>query len=251
MANTIVLQSHTQPLPAGWMLRCIKTVEQWASDNHFDYQFYDDSIFEFIHPDLRQKLRQKTVIASDLARLYLLKHYLEKNYDTVIWCDADFLIFRPERFKPIDQSYALGREVWIQHAKPGGRPVSHIKVHNAYLMFRKNNAFLDFYIDTAERLLTMNRGSMPPQFIGPKLLTAIHNVAQCPVAESAAMFSPLVIKDIIFGSKTALSLFQQKSRYSIDAANLCASLYVRNKISDDQMDICIDLLLTKNTRLID
>lgn len=251
MANTIVLQSHTQPLPAGWIQRCIKTVNQWAIDNHFDYKFYDDAIFEFIRPCLRQKLSQKKVIASDIARLYLLKHYLEKNYETVIWCDADFLIFRPDRFKPIDESYALGREVWIQLAKSGSRPVSHVKVHNAYLMFRNNNSFLDFYIETAERLLTMNTGSMPPQYIGPKLLTALHNVIQCPVAESAAMFSPLVIKDIIYGSKTALPLFQKKSRYPIDAANLCASLYVRNKISDDQMNICIDLLLTKNTRLFD
>jgi hypothetical protein len=64
---------------------------------------------------------------------------------------------------------------------------AYVKVRNAFLMFRKGNHFLDFYTATAQRLLRLNQGSMPPQFIGPKLLTALHNVAICPVMETAGM----------------------------------------------------------------
>ena len=107
------------------------------------------------------------------------------------------------------------------------------------MMFRKNNTFLDFYTDTAERLLTLNTGNVPAQFIGPKLLTAIHNVAQCYVLETAGMLSPAVIKDIARGGGEALTLFKNNSKQKIAAANLCSSLFARNEVSQLEMTQCI------------
>ena len=98
------------------------------------------------------------------------------------------------------------------------------RVHNAFLMFRRGNHFLDFYADSAERLLRLNEGGMPPQYIGPKLLTALHNIVRCPVMESAGMLSPAVLQDLAAGSGKALDLFRRESPARVYAANLSASL---------------------------
>lgn len=242
MSKTLVLQSHTHPLPAQWIASCLESVKAWADLNAFDYVYLGDELFDYVPAKILEKTQSQRVIATDLARLRALQFYLKEGYETVIWCDADFLIFSPSNFKLIPEKYAVGREVWIQHStqKPN-KLTAHVKVHNAFMMYRQGNALLDFYADTAERLLTLNQGPMPPQFIGPKLLTAIHNVAQCHVQENAGMLSPLVIKDITNSGGPALKLFQQKSPRPIHAANLCSSL----RSDDVNIDACVDLLLSK------
>lgn len=248
MNPTIVLQSHTQPLPHTWLATCINSVKSWSELNKFDYRFIDDELFDYVPEKLLQKTETQRVIATDLARLKALQLYLAQGYKCVIWCDADFLIFAPNDFNLADESYAVGREVWIQtDDKNAQKLTAHTKVHNAYLLFRQGNSFLDFYADTAEKLLRLNQGPMPPQFIGPKLLTAIHNVAQCPVQETAGMLSPPVIEDIAIQGGPALRLFQQRSPQPIAAANLCSSLYGQGKVSAKQIDQCITALLNKSS----
>lgn len=242
MANTIVLQSHRQPLPASWIETCTNSVMAWAKHNGFAYQFLGDELFEYVSAPLQDKTRTQPVIATDLARLKALQGLLQLGFESVIWCDADFLIFNPEQFILPNETFAIGREVWIQ-ADKRRKLSAHIKVHNAFLMFRQGNSFLNFYAEAAERLLTQNDGSMPPQFIGPKLLTAIHNVVQCPVMESAGMLSPLVSIDIANGGGNALDLFKQKSTHSITAANLCGSLISNGELNDEVISNCAKNLL--------
>ncbi len=115
-------------------------------------------------------------------------------------------------------------------------------MHNALLLFRQGNPFLDFYIDTAQRLLQQHRGGMPPQFIGPKLLTALHNVVQLPVLESIGMFSPMVVADLLRGGGPALELLQQHSPQPLAAANLCTSSCERGECSSQQMAQVIEVL---------
>ncbi len=216
------------------------SVKHWAELNQFNYQYIGDELFNYIPELLFKKTQAQRVIATDLARLKLLQSKLKDNYQTVIWCDADFLIFSPENFNLPQDSYSLGREVWMQYDKHNpNRLIAKTKVHNAFMMFRKNNNFLDFYTETAERLLTLNSGNIPPQFIGPKLLSAIHNIAQCYVLETAGMLSPTVIKDIANKGGEALTLFQNKSSETIAAANLCNSLFERNEINQQEMEQCI------------
>jgi len=242
MSKTLVLQSHRQPLPVNWINYCVDSVKNWAESNEFDYLFIGDELFDYVSDQILEKPKKQRVIATDLARLLALKSYLAKGYETVIWCDADFLIFSPEKFHILDENYAVGREVWVQDDNKSKKITAHIKVHNAFMMFRKTNSFLEFYIDTAERLLLRNNGGMPPQFIGPKLLTAIHNVVQCPVLESAGMLSPRVIRDIADGHGPALELFRKKSLQPIYAANLCNSLYESGAYSASTVEKCIDVL---------
>lgn len=241
--RTLVLQSHRQPLPTSWISSCIDSVKVWAETNRYEYQFLGDEFFDYVPTALLEKTKSQLVIATDLARLKALQDFLKRGYDVVVWCDADFLIFSPNKFTLPNESYAVGREVWIQaDDKNSKKLTARIKVHNAFMMFRKGNSFLDFYTDAAERLLIQNEGVMPPQFIGPKLLTAIHNVVQCPVLETAGMLSTLVIKDIANGKGKALELFQQKSSQAIAAVNLCGSLFEKGELNVEEVDKCIDVL---------
>ena len=243
MPDTLVLQSHRQPLPLSWLQPCLDSVLYWAELNHFDYQFIGDELFYSMPAELLEKTYHQRVVATDLARLYALQNGLRQGYQTVIWCDADFLIFNPALYVLPKNDFALDREVWV-HQDSVNRLKTYSKVHNAIMMFRQGNSILDFYADAAERLLRLNAGPMPPQFIGPKLLTALHNTVICSVLESAGMLSPLEIKDLLLGGGAALDLFRQKSTQAIYAANLSASLVERELIDDSQMMRLIELLRT-------
>jgi len=209
--------------------------------NGHEYRFMGDELFACLPAPVIERTRRQKVIATDLARLLVLQQALNSGHETVIWMDADFLIFDPPKFSMPDESCAVGREVWVQKDRQG-KLKSFKKIHNAFLMFRKGNSFLDFYTDTAQRLLARNQGAMPPQFIGPKLLTALHNVANLPVLETAGMLSPLVVKDILAGGGPALDLFTLQSPQPVAAANLCISSCDRKEVSGEEMESLIDTL---------
>lgn len=200
-----------------------------------------DEIFESLDAELIEKTETQKVIASDLARLKAIQQALAEGYQRVIWCDADFLIFNPQQFILPETSFALGREVWVQKDN-NSRLRAYIKVHNAFMMFCQGNHFLDYYTASAEQLLRANQGRMPPQFIGPKLLTALHNMVSCPVMEAAGMFSPLVIRDILKGDGHALKLFKQKSTSFPAGVNLCSSVTASEGFSDAEMQCLIEKL---------
>ena len=243
-SDTLVLQSHRLPLPYAWLEPCIDSVKSWCELKAYEHHFLDDELFSLVPTELLDRFAAQKVIATDLARLLWLQHYLQQGYETVIWCDADFLIFRPQDFKLSDDAYAVGREVWVQY-DGNGKLRTYTKVHNAFMMFRQDNTFLDFYIETAMRLLTLNTGTVPPQFIGPKLLTALHNIARFPVMESAGMFSPLVMKDILQGGGDALDLFKRQSPAPVTAANLSGSVAQAEGLSEADMQNLITRLLNE------
>ncbi len=243
MNDTLVIQSHRSPLPYAWLSACIESVKEWSGLNDFGYRFLGDELFQSVPVKIMEKTQNQAVIATDLARLLVIKQALNEGVKCVVWVDADFLIFKPKIFNLPDSAYAIGREVWIQ-VNAENKLQAYVKVHNAFLMFRRENSFLDFYIETATELLLKNSGRMPPQFIGPKLLTALHNVVQLTVLESAGMLSPLVIKDIISGKGKALDLFKQKSPAAIAGANLCCSSIESQQLIEGEMDVLISSLLS-------
>lgn len=243
--GTLVIQSHRVPLPCEWIEHCLSSVRHWCEKNQFQYRFLDNELFDFIDEDLYKKLKGQPVISADLARLKILQDALGKGYQTVVWLDADFLIFDPENFQLPDDPYAVGREVWVQYDKQKDLKV-YKKVHNAFLMFRQENSFLPFYTESAERLLRKNQAGMPPQFIGPKLLTALHNIAQLPVMELAGMLSPLVIRNIVTGEGQALRLFVKHSSVAIAGANLCISSCASEQVSAEEMERLITILSDRN-----
>jgi len=247
MSATLVIQSHRHPLPFDWLSICIDSVSGWATTNGFDYHYYGDEMFDLVDPSIRQKLDHRPVILSDLARLKALQQGLTNGYQTVIWCDADFLIFKPQDFVLPQSKFALGRELWVQQSDSGKLRL-YCKLHNAFMLFRRDNHFLDFYADAAESLINRNQGRMPPQFIGPKLLTALHNIVACPVMEQAGMLSPLVIRDLLAGGGDALDLFLSHCETLPCGANLSSSLTSAEGFSEDQMEQLIQLLLRHHLR---
>jgi hypothetical protein len=207
-------------------------------------------MFDYVPGELRDKVRQHRVIATDIARLEVLAEVLGQGYETVAWFDADFMIFDPDNFDLPATPYAVGREVWVQAGSNGKKKV-YRKVHNAFLMFRRGNSFIDFYRETAARMLSLNTGSMPPQFIGPKLLTAIHNAVQLPVYEKAGMLSPGVIMDLLSGRGSSLDLFNARSSEVPAGANLCSSSCERQEVTPQQMSQLADILRQHGGRLFD
>lgn len=240
MARTLVIQSQAEPLPQAWMRQCLDSVRDWARGAGFEYRFVDDALFDFVDADLRDSIRDHKVIASDLARLRWAQQALEQGNQCVVWCDADFLIFDAPKFELPADDCAVGREIWVQRDGEGLRVYP--KVHNAFLMFRRGNALLDFYADTAARLLRLNRGNVPPQFIGPKLLSALHNIARFPVMDAAAMLSPAVIRDLLAGGGPALDRFREASPAAPAGANLSASLCRSEGLDESAMSRLIELL---------
>jgi hypothetical protein len=240
--NTLVIQSHRDPLPAAWIARCLASVRAWAAAWGFDYRFLGDELLARVPPRLRAKTRERMVVATDYARLVVLREAFAAGYERAVWCDADFLVIDPGRLVLPEESYAFGREVWIQ---PEGRRLrARIKVHNAFMVYSRGNPFLDFYLHGAERILDAHRGPMVPQLVGPKLLTALHNLIGCPVVEAAAMLSPTVEADLLDGDGAALALLRRHSPAAPAGANLSAST-VGGAIRAADMPRVIDRLLAE------
>ena len=73
MADTLVLQSHRNPLPFPWIQACLDSVRRWADANSFDYRFIGDELFDSVAESLLYKTAQQRVITTDLARLHALQ----------------------------------------------------------------------------------------------------------------------------------------------------------------------------------
>lgn len=251
MTSTLVIQSHTDPLPHVWLRRCIETVQQWCHQNNYQYRWMGDELLDGLEQSLLKKVEDQIVVASDLGRLHAIRTGLE-THDRVVWLDTDFLVFDATNFvlpsandNPLN--YRVGREVWVQEDQTNPAKLkAYVKVHNAFLLFDRGNSFLDFYIEHATKMLRECTGKIPPQFIGPKLLTAIHNVIGCPVLETAGMLSPSVIDDLLSDGERccALNLMHKRSQSNLAGANLCSSLVGQSSESERNMNRLIDLLLS-------
>lgn len=217
--RTIVLQSQRPgPLPR-WQRRCCDSVRAWARFKGFEYSFCGDELFRRLAPPLREKLQDQPVVAADLARLLWIRECLNAGYERAIWCDADLLIFSD--FELTSKDHSFGREVWVQRREKGLH--SYRRIHNAWLTFEAGSAILPFYIDRATAMLERVRMPVVPQFIGPKLLSALHNIVGFNVEERVGMLSPLAMRDLLQGGGPALQELVEGHSETLCAVNLCAS----------------------------
>lgn len=238
MSATLVIQSAADPEIGGWRGECLASVRHWADANQFHYRFVDDALFECIAPDLLRRTIDQPVIATDLARLVLLKQALGEGFERVVWLDADTLVLDSAAFTLPAELFAVGREHWVQSSQRGLR--CYRKVHNAFLMFTADNPFLAFYRYSAEAIVRAHTGAhMVPQLVGPKLLTAWHNISPLPVCEAVDVFSPEVIRDLNAGGGAALDLWSRQRETDAAAVNLAASSVARGEVSDTEMEALI------------
>ena len=180
------------------------SVQAWAGMVGAEYRFLDDALFQYLPDGLRHKLLTQKIIATDLARLFWAQAVLDSGADRVIWIDADVLVFDPSALVPADTGHAFGREVWVQGSL--SRPKAYRKIHNAYMLFTRGDPVLPFYLHTATRMADKVTLPVVPQFIGPKLLTALHNIADFTVEERVGMISPMAAQDSIKGGGPALDM---------------------------------------------
>ena len=184
----------------------------------------DDKFFEPIGPALKEKLSHRLPVLADLARLYAAKSALEA-YDRVVWLDADTYLFAPDILSvEIEDTFAIGEETWIEEQE-NGRLKPRRNLHNAVMVIRRGDPVLPFLIRCTERILTrIDRDTVAPQIVGPKLLGALNSIADFSVIQTVGAFSPLVIRDIAAGGGNALTMFKRRSPHPLAGANLCASL---------------------------
>lgn len=216
----------------------MQSVRDWADRRGFRYRFLGDELFDLLDPAIRDRTQHQPVVASDLARLRWLSLTLDAGATCAVWLDADTWIFDPDRFVPPDTT-AVGREIWIQCE--GSRWKRFTKVHNAALCAHPGNTLLPFYEDTARRLILANTAeSVVPQFLGPKLLTALHTAAQLPVWEEAGVFSPAVIHGLLERTPQAVDLMLRNAASPPAAANLCASSVRRQELDASALERLTD-----------
>ena len=227
--HTLVYQSfRTQNVPQ-WIEACLSSVKQWAHAHQFEYCFLGDEIFDLLPNWFRDKVAFRMPILSDLARLLYARKALH-TYQRVIWLDADVLIFAPEAFNLPQTSYAFGYERWVQPHKKGVKHGWKVykNVCNAFCMFERHNPFLDFYIHACEQnIARVNHQFIAPQMIGPKFLSAIHNVFQLPVTQQLGSASPYLLSDLAYDQQSSTSSYHAMRLHLKEACvalNLCHSL---------------------------
>jgi hypothetical protein len=226
-SKTIILQSQRPEAVQGWQGRCCASVAAWAERQGFAYRFEGDELLARVPSSLRSRFVDQAVVLADLARLLWLREVLEEGFNRAVWVDADILLFRD--FDLPAGGDHVGREVWVQRAGGGLRTFR--KVHNAWLQIARDSVWLPFYINRASALLERVTPPVVPQFIGPKLLTAWHNIAAFNVEERVGMCSPLTMKDLLVhargphrdGPGSAVQRLRRGHRAALCGLNLCAS----------------------------
>lgn len=224
------------------MQACLDSVRSWADRQGFDYRFEGDALFDRVPARLRSKLRRRPAMMSDLARLLWCREALQDGATWVVWLDADTLIFAPHRLNLNAVADAVfGQEYWLQEAQ-GERRRVYRNVHNAFCMFHQDSPTLPFLAAVSARLLSSaDLDRVPEQFVGPKLLTALHNTVGFDLDARFGAVSPLLARRLLTGKAPELP---EAGRAPMHAANLCASL-----ASEIDHDVLVEYLLERGEPL--
>ena len=207
-----------------WQTHCLNSVRQWCAQHEYNYQFLGDELFDRVPQALRSKLAGRTPIIADLARLSLLKEHLESMGGTVLWLDADTLIVNRSWKPDAAASVCFGEEYWLDRDSQGRLKVFK-QPHNAFMLFSQGNAVLPFLHQVAHSIIERaDPTAISPQMIGPKLLKALHSLAEFPLCPQAGALSPSLALDLVQGGGTTVEAFKVADRPTPCLWNLCGSL---------------------------
>ena len=222
--RTLVIQSASDLDRPDWLIACVHSVERWARERGYDYRLWGDDALELTPRWYRAKLGGRLPIVADLARLLLIRDALANDYQRACWLDADVLLFAPQRLElPDNDECAFGREYWMQKDR-GGRWQVRRNVHNAICSFVAGCPVLPFLIRTTERIIARaDAEHIAPQMVGPKLLSALHNLTGFELIDTIGALSPAVLDDLERGGGEALRAMPAAPE-PLAGINLCASV---------------------------
>jgi hypothetical protein len=84
---------------------------------------------------------------------------------------------------------------------------------------------LPFLLHTVESLIRrVDADRISPQMVGPRLLNALHPLADFALLPQVGALSPAVVEDLVAGQGPALDLLRKESRVPLQAANVSASV---------------------------
>lgn len=225
MERVLVLQSFHESAVTGWMGRCVASVQAWCAHQGYGYHQCHDSLFALLPDWYREKVGARTPIAADLARLLWIRDELQQGeFDLVAWLDADVLVMSPRalRLRALS-SCVFGQEHWVQMDDRKLRVRKN--VHNAYCAFRPGCPILPFLIEAVQRMVRrVDAQFMAPQFVGPKLLTHLHNTVGFELDSRFGALSPELIEGLLAGDDALYQAMLERMPGPLMAANLCASL---------------------------
>ena len=230
MKRVLILQSFCDYEEGHWIASCLHSVQQWAQTCGYDYQFIGDELFDWVPQWYRRKVGDKLAVATDFARLQWIHNRLDSGAaDMVLWVDADVFIFAPGLLQvPTDKKCVFGQEFWLQRSDGKGRGATlqvRQNLHNAYCGFRRDSAVLPFLLETVESLVRrVDERYIAPQFVGPKLLTSLHSLANFALEPRVGACSPMMRQALLDGDEKLLGRVRQKLPVPLAAVNLCHSL---------------------------
>jgi hypothetical protein len=240
--RVLVLQSFNESTVTGWLGRCVDSVRAWCGHQGYDYRQRHDSLFELLPDWYRDKVGARKPIAADLARLLWIRDELQRGeFDLVAWLDADVLVMTPgELSLRAATTCTFGQEHWVQ--MDDGKLRIHKNVHNAYCAFRPGCPILPFLIEAVQRMVRrVDPRFMAPQFVGPKLLTHLHNTVGFELDPRFGALSPELVAGLLRGDDTPYQTMLERMPEPLMAANLCASL--QGHTPDSTMQCLIERLL--------
>jgi hypothetical protein len=245
--EVLVLQSFRSQAVPPWIERCIETVRRWALGAGFEHRLLGDEIFASVPSWFSSKLGGSLVAMSDLARIQaILESFSTGDWNTVIWVDADVLIFAPEvPSVPESPTVQLVRELWIEGCADDSYRLEQ-KVNNSVMVCARGDGELRALL--AETLDAIRRVPRPDKLAaGTRMLTRRQAGRPLPLLHCVGCFSPPVLRDLGGGGGPALALLLDACDRPLVAANLCASLAVdegaEGEVSRAELERSVDVLL--------
>ena len=218
--RVLVLQSYRPPPWAAWRRRCIASVKDWAAAQGYAYRFIGDALFDPIPEDLKRAFLGVLLPLTDLGRLLWLRDLLARDWDRVIWLDADILIFDPALRIEAD---CVGREVWISKGLTEGFRAAE-SVNNCVISASAGAPLLDRLLTATLDEAAQFAHPPHPRALGPDLFRRLHAGDALPVAADIAMASPVMIDGLARDDPAAMAAHHAVWGGTVRAVNLCGSL---------------------------
>ncbi|MEM7078290.1 MAG: hypothetical protein AAF513_06630 [Pseudomonadota bacterium] len=220
------MQSYNLHMQPAWIADCVASVSAWAGQHGYEHRTLDDVFFErYVPAWYLAKVDGRLPIAADFGRLaWIAEVHRDENYDVVLWLDADTLIVAPDLLTiELTGDHQFGREAWLQEVD--GRLRVYRSVHNAYCAFQAGSPVLSFLLFAIERMMRrVDSAHIAPQFVGPKLLTHLHNTVGFQLEPRFGAISPDLARAVREDDAAVLARWRQEREAPLLAANLSASV---------------------------